>query len=79
MSDINFAMTHALPVTPSDTASLSQISKNISFMNTGGQTINVTMFGGKVTSIVLPSGFYPLAVTKVWNSGTTVTNIMIYW
>ena len=74
-----FVARHAENITPSDTNNLSAVAGYISFTNTGGtQALVVTMAGGEVVSIVLPSGMYEIGIQKVW-AATTVTNIVGYW
>lgn len=67
---------HAFNVIPSDTGSLG--SDYLSFANSGAQTIQVTMVGGEMATLTLPSGIYPLRVRRVWATGTTVTNIVAF-
>jgi hypothetical protein len=69
---------NAAPVTPSDSSGLLGVTQYISLGAAG--TITVDMFGGqKNVTLTLPAGLYPLAVTKVYATGTTATGICAYW
>jgi hypothetical protein len=71
---------HAILVTASDTVNLPCASSYLSFTNSGVQTIHLTMEGGEdITITALPSGMYALRASRVWSTGTTVTNIVAYW
>lgn len=71
---------HALNVTPSDTVPLRVPSAWLSFVNTGTQTLTVDTVGGETgVSIVLPTGMWRICATKVYATGTTVTDIVEYW
>lgn len=71
---------HATAVAPSDTQSLPAGSMWLSFVNTGAQTLQITTVGGEVVAgIILPSGMWPIRAQRVWNTGTSVTNIVAYW
>jgi hypothetical protein len=72
-------MNHVAVVTPSDTQNLPCGSMWLSFVNSGAQTLVITTMGGETASLVLPSGMYPIHASKVWATGTTVTNIVTYW
>jgi hypothetical protein len=69
---------NATSVTPNDTLGLSGPTAFISVGVAG--TISVDMYGGqKNIQLTLPAGFFPLAVTKVYNTGTSATGICAYW
>ena len=71
---------HAQVVVPSDTEPLRVPSTHLSFVNTGTQTITIDTIGGEAgIAIALPSGMYPLCASKVYATGTTVTDIVQYW
>lgn len=73
-------ISHAIGVTPSDTALLPQPSNWLAFTNSGTQTLAIDTPGGeKNVSIVLPSGMWQISATKVYSTGTTVTNIVAFW
>jgi hypothetical protein len=71
---------HAQIITPSDSAGLGYATEFISFTNSGVQTLKVDTVGGEVgVSLILPTGQYRMRVTKVYATGTNVTNIVGYW
>jgi hypothetical protein len=71
---------HAILVTASDTVNLPCGSSYLSFTNSGAQTIHLTTEGGEdITITGLPTGMYPIRATRVWSTGTNVTNIVAYW
>lgn len=74
-------MLHAVNVTPSDTQLLPAGSERLSFSNSGSQTIQITTVGGETLIITgLASGvLHDIHAKQVWNTGTTVTNIVAYW
>lgn len=76
---VDSSFRHAAAVTKSDTADLPAASDWLSFSNTGAQTLKITTLGGEEVTITLPSGMYPIRATKVWSTGTSVTNIVEYW
>ena len=69
---------HSAAVTPSDTVNITT-STWLAFANSGSQTLQVTMDGGEVVQMILPSGMWPIRVKRVWNTGTTVTSIVEFW
>lgn len=75
---------HALGITPNDTVGLRFPTQFISFGVATGAVTDATLFidtvGGEINvPIVLPAGRWPLCATKVYNTGTTATNIVGYW
>ena len=72
---------HLALVTPSDSADLTYATRGISFATAGA--LKVTTVGGSVETI--PSGalaagiMHCLPVVRIWNTGTTATNIVAYW
>lgn len=70
---------HAEAISPSDTAPLGAATEWIAFVNSGTQTLTVTMIGGETVAITLPSGMYAIRATQVWQTGTTVTAIVGFW
>lgn len=70
---------HAALVTPSDTANLTANSSWLAFANSGAQTLQVTMVGGEVVTITLPSGMWAIRAKRVWATGMTVTAIVEFW
>lgn len=74
-------MLHAVNVTPSDTQGLPAGSDYLSFTNTGTQTITITTLGGEMVTLSGLAGgiLHPIRATRIWNTGTTVTNVAAYW
>lgn len=65
----------AAAVTPSDTVNLAQPS--VLFIGTGGTLKVRTAQGSDVTfTIVNPGTILPVQVIRVWDDGTTATNIL---
>ena len=76
----NWSPAHAAPITPSDTEGLGFSTDLMSFVNTGSQTLTIDTVEGEVqTVITLPSGQWQIRATKVWETGTTVTNLVGFW
>jgi len=73
--------THAINVTPSDTAQLPSASLWLSFTNSGAQTITITTLGGETLTLtgLATAVLHPIRARQVWSNGTSVTNIVAYW
>ena len=70
---------HAAAVTPSDSADLP--GGPATFLYVGGTgSIKVTTVGGEdVTFSAVPVGILPIAVKRVWSTGTAATNLVACW
>ena len=66
---------HAAAVTPSDTVNLSK--PGTLYIGVSGDVKVLTMGGDTVTYLGVPIGFLPVAVLRVFATGTTATNILI--
>lgn len=71
--------THAVAVTPSDSADLASVTKGVWVGGVGN--LKVTMFGGEdVVITAVPAGTYlPIAVKRIWSTSTTASNIVALW
>lgn len=68
---------HAVAVTPSDTADLTNVSTALYVGVTGN--LVVTMAGGeKVTFSNVAVGWHPIRVSRVWTA-TTASSIVAVW
>jgi len=71
---------HAAAVTPSDTANLTHPTRYL-FIG-GAGNVKVDMLGGElgITLTAIAVGvLHNIAVTKVYSTGTTATNIVAVW
>lgn len=70
----------AAPVVPSDDADLPNYSRFL-YIGTGGtKDLKVTMLNGSVVTFKnVAAGMFPVQVTRVWDTGTTVSNIVALW
>lgn len=64
----------AVPVVPSDVLDLPSASTGGLLIAVAGN-LAVTLLSGATTLITVPAGWIPLAVTRVWATGTTATGI----
>lgn len=71
----------AASVTPSDTADLPNYSRFL-YIGTGGSTkdLKVTTLNGSVVTFKnVAAGVFPMQAVRVWDTGTTVSNIVAMW
>lgn len=72
---------HGIVAAQSDSVDLATTSRGISFGGAGA--LKVDILGGE--TVTLPSGalaagyIHPLRVTRVWSTGTTATDIYVWW
>ncbi|MDZ4135799.1 MAG: hypothetical protein U1D06_09440 [Paracoccaceae bacterium] len=71
---LNGPVTDIVPVSPSDTADLSDVAVAL-YVETGGFISLVTVSGASRTVKVADHAMLPLGVTKVAATGTTATGI----
>lgn len=72
---------HAKPVTPSDTVDLPTMARALWIGGAGSGNLKVDTAGGE-TAVSLSSvgtGLLPISVTRVYSTGTDVTNIVAIW
>lgn len=62
------------PVTPSDANELARVTRGI-IIGTEGVIRALTAEGNDRTSKILPAGWHPLRVKKIFSSGTTADEI----
>mgnify|MGYP001579499723 CR=1 FL=1 len=65
--------TVAFPVTPHDTNNLTVTPRGL-LIAVGG-TLKVTLINGSTCATTVPAGFFPVACTVVWSTGTAATGI----
>ena len=62
-------------VTPNDTADLASACRALNVATAG--TVRVTTVGGSTETVFIAAGAaFPVRATRVWNTGTTATNIV---
>lgn len=65
----------ALEVTPSDTEDLDQVSRAINVGISG--SVRLTTIRGTTATIQIAAGIaFPIRASRIWNTGTTATNIV---
>ena len=71
---------HAVAVTPSDTLDIGSTASRALWIGVTGD-VTVTTAGGEtsVTFKAVPVGWLQVRATRVWNTGTTATNIVAVW
>lgn len=63
-------------ITPSDTLDLAQTCRALNVGASG--TVRITTAGGQVASITVAAGIaFPIRATRIWQTGTTATNIVV--
>lgn len=78
MADTSDPVPHAAAVTPSDTVNLPEITTAL-YIGVAGN-VQVTMMDGAVVLFSnFAAGWQPIRVSRVWNTGTTATNIIAVW
>lgn len=64
-----------LPITPSDSADISETSRAINVATSGA--LRVTTVGGTTATIHVAAGIaFPIRVSRIWATGTTATGIV---
>jgi len=78
-ADINVLgpASNAAEITPNDSTDIGHVSRAL-YVGAGG-TMKVTMRGGQSVTITVEAGLHPLAVSRVWATGTTATGIVAVW
>ena len=72
----SYAMGYGVAVTPSDSVPLEAPCNG--FMVAGGGSVAVTMLDGSTATLVVPAGSYvPLRVTKINQTGTSASGILV--
>ena len=78
MPSLNAPATHALNVVLSDTTDLEAPSRAIHVGN--GGDVKLTMISGDTIVFTnLSIGWHPLRVRRVWDTGTTASDITAVW
>lgn len=72
---------HAALVTPSDSTDLAYVTRAFSFKTAGD--LKVTLLGGEVITFVsgqFAAGIqHSLRIVRVWATGTTVGDLVVFW
>jgi hypothetical protein len=66
---------NAVAVTASDATTFAEYS-TLYIGTSGNLTVDLGGKGKNITFNNVPVGFFPCAVSKVWNTGTTASNIV---
>lgn len=77
-NDPTIPAANAGEVTPDDANDIAYASRCL-FVGNAGNLKATMLDGNTVTFVNLPVGFHPLAVTRVWSTGTTANNIIALW
>lgn len=64
------------PVTLDDSNDLAQVTIGIQVLAAGN--LKVTMANGQARTIYLTPGVWPIRVTRIWSTGTTIAQASIY-
>jgi len=65
-----------LPVTPSDSADLTYISRMISVTVSGVLVVTtLAQADGQTRTLTVPAGTFPVHVKRIWSTNTTATGI----
>lgn len=78
-ANLGLQATVAFAVSPSDTNNLSSVTGQsfALYIGTSGDvTVDTAGNNSSVLFSNVPIGFFPVLVTKVWNTGTTASNIV---
>ena len=71
--DVPIART-GFPITPSDSVDLPGATTGGIYVGTGG-TLVVTFISGATAQLTVPAGLAPICVTRVWNTGTSASDL----
>ncbi|WP_420862182.1 spike base protein, RCAP_Rcc01079 family [Algirhabdus cladophorae] len=67
--------THLVAVVPSDTTDLDQASRALNTATSG--TVQITTVSGTIATVFVNAGTtFPVRATRIWQTGTTATNIV---
>lgn len=81
VAGINGPAANAFLITLDDSNDLPYVTRGISFGTAGA--VKVTLKGGQ--TVIIPTGnlaagvIHPLMATRVWNTGTTASNLVGYY
>lgn len=65
-------------ITPNDTADLVNVSRALNVSGDG--TVRVTTLDGTIATIYIAAGItFPVRVTRIWQTGTAATGIVVMW
>ncbi|WP_300019923.1 hypothetical protein [uncultured Roseobacter sp.] len=70
--------THLVETSPSDTGDLPMTSRALNVGTAG--TLRVTTIGGTTATVYIAAGIpFPVRVTRIWQTGTTATGIVVMY
>lgn len=70
--------THIVAATPSNSADLAHASRAINVAGAG--SVRVTTVGGTTGTFHVAPGFpFPIRATRIWQTGTTATGIVVLY
>lgn len=75
----NQPATSALAITPNDDTDLESPARGFIVSETGDVKVTMLVFGTVTFVGLLPGVVYPIAVKRIWNTGTTATGIIAVW
>jgi hypothetical protein len=68
--------TRLATVTPSDTTNLAFVSRALNAATAG--SVRVTTLGGDTETVTIAAGTaFPLRATRIWQTGTTATGLVV--
>jgi hypothetical protein len=75
-SGLESPATHLAGATPSDTVDLPMASRAINTATAGA--VRVTTVGGSTETVFVAAGLaFPVRATRIWQTGTTATGIVV--
>ena len=70
--------THIEPVTPSDVTDLPVVSRALNVATVG--SVRITTVGGTTATLHVAAGIpFPVRATRIWQTGTSATGIMVMY
>jgi hypothetical protein len=72
-------ITFAEEVVPADDTDLSAVARALYIGGTGDVKVTMAEGGQEVTFKALAVGWHPISVSRVWETGTTATDIVAGW
>lgn len=71
--------THAALVTPSNSTDLATVARGVK-LGVAGNLKYTTEAGDTIVDVGLAAGvIHPICISRIWATGTTATDITVYW